>query len=251
MTPASVTRSSAEESSGQSEHCSGARFEAVREAYERRERNVPPDKYSRLKPYSILRIQELERGILQFLRRKGISELSQKKILEIGCGDGAWLRFFIQAGASPENLVGVDLLPSRIQAAREKCPAGTTLVCGDASQLSVDAESVDLLLVMTVFSSILDDRLRRLLAQEMLRVLRRRGGILWYDFHVNNPRNPDVRRVANHEIKSLFPDCSIELRPITLAPPLGRAVARAPVLYWLLSNVRPLCSHYLGWITRK
>jgi ubiquinone/menaquinone biosynthesis C-methylase UbiE len=251
MTLRSTAQGSGEESSPKGEPHSAERFGAILEAYERREQNVPHDKYSRLKPDSLLRIQELERGILQLFQRKGISELSQQRILEVGCGDGVWLRFLIQAGASPENLFGVDLLPHRIQEARKKCANATTLRCGDASELPFDTESFDLLLVMTVFSSILDEHLRGLLAREMLRVLRRGGSILWYDFNVNNPRNSDVRRVTRQEIRDLLPDCSVELHRITLAPPLGRAVARAPIAYWLLSNVPLLCSHYLGWITRK
>ena len=247
----SARRGSPEELSPDGGPPSDERFAALREAYERREHNVPADRYSRMKPDSLLRIQELERGILQLLRSKGILELSQKRILEVGCGDGAWLRFLIQAGASPEDLFGVDLLPHRIQAARRKCPKTSTLLCEDASQLSFGNESFDLLLVLTVFSSILDGHLRALLAQEMLRVLRHGGNILWYDFHLNNPRNPDVRRVTNQEIRDLFSGCSVELHRITLAPPVGRAVSRIPILYWLLSEARILCTHYLGWITRE
>ncbi len=246
-----VPQASSEQHSPDNQPCSHEKFGTVREAYERREHNVPADRYSRLKLDSLLRIQELERRILQLFRRKGISDLSQKKILEVGCGDGAWLRFLIQTGASPENLFGVDLLSRRIQDARRKCPEGMTLRCEDASQLSFDDESFDLLLVMTVFTSILDDHLRGLLAREMVRVLRREGSILWYDFHMNNPRNLDVRRVTHHEIRDLFPDCNVELHRVTLAPPLGRTVAHVPILYWLLSSLPILRTHYLGWITRK
>ncbi len=247
----SVPGDSLEQHSPDSGSCSHEKFGALREAYERREHTVPADRYSRLKSDSLLRIQELERRILQLLGGKGVSDLSQKRILEVGCGDGAWLRFLIQSGASPENLFGVDLLPHRIQDARRKCPEAMSLRCEDASQLSFGDESFDFLLAMTVFTSILDEHLRGLLAREMLRVLRRGGSILWYDFHVNNPRNSDVRRVTNHEIKDLFPGCKVELSRITIAPPLGRAVGRAPILYWLLSNVHLLCTHYLGWITRE
>jgi len=247
----SVHNISSEQHSPDSENCSHEKFGALREAYERRERDVPADRYSRLKSDSLLRIQELERRILQLLMGKGISDLSRKRVLEVGCGDGAWLRFLIQSGASPENLFGVDLLPHRIQDARRKCPETMILRCEDASELSFGDESFDFLLAMTVFTSILDEHLRGSLAREMLRVLRRGGSILWYDFHMNNPRNPDVRRVTNHEIKDLFPGCKVELSRITLAPPLGRAIGRMPILYWLLSNVRLLSTHYLGWITRE
>lgn len=247
----SVPEASPEKSLTHNAPRSRERFAALREAYERREHTIPGDKYSPLKPDVLLRIQELERAILQLLTNKGILELSQKRILEVGCGNGAWLRFLVQAGASPENLFGVDLLPHRIREARRKCPQASTLMCGDATQLPFENESFDLLLVMTVFSSILDDHLRRLLAQEMLRVLRQRGSILLYDFRVNNPRNPDVRRVTDQELRDLFSGCSVELHRITLAPPVGRAVARSPILYWLLSDALVLCSHYLGWITPK
>jgi ubiquinone/menaquinone biosynthesis C-methylase UbiE len=227
------------------------RFASLREAYERREHEVSADRYSRLKPDSLLRVQEIERGILRLLKSKGVFDLSQKRVLEVGCGDGAWLRFLIQTGAAPENLFGVDLLPNRIREARRKCPQASTLSCEDASQLTFESESFDLLLAMTIFSSILDDHLRHLLAQEMLRVLRHGGSILWYDFHVNNPRNPDVRRVTKHEIRDLFPGCNVELHRITLAPPVARAIALTPIAYSLLSVPHLLCTHYLGWITRK
>src|SRR5262249_5760607 len=156
----------------------------------------------------------------------------------------------IQAGASPENLFGVDLLPQRIEDARKKCPAGVSLACGDASHLNYSDDSFDFVFVMTVFSSILDASIRISLAREMLRVLRLGGSILWYDFHVNNPYNKDVSGIGKQEIHDLFPDCRRELHRITLAPPVARLVAQpSPVLYWLLSCVPVLCTHYLGWFT--
>jgi len=33
------------------------------------------------------------------------------------------------------------------------------------------------------------------IASEMLRVLKVDGITVWYDFHMNNPQNPDVRGV--------------------------------------------------------
>ena len=49
----------------------------------------------------------------------------------------------------------------------------------------------------TVFSSTLDRRMRQNIAREMLRVLKPEGIVLWYDYHVNNSRNPDVRGVKS------------------------------------------------------
>ena len=63
------------------------------------------------------------------------------------------------------------------------------------------------------------------MAQEMLRVVKRTGLIIWYDFHVDNPWNPNVRGVRKAEITRLFPSCSIALERVSLALPLAKMVA--------------------------
>jgi hypothetical protein len=104
----------------------------------------------------------------------------------------------------------------------------------------------------TVFTSILDPKMKREIAGEMLRVLRPDGFILWYDFHVNNPRNAEVLGIKEAEIHRLFPNCKFHLRRITLAPPLGRIVAPiSPFLYYMLSGLSFLCTHYLGLFEKQ
>ena len=58
----------------------------------------------------------------------------------------------------------------------------------------------------------------------MLRVLKTDGIILWYDYHMNNLQNPNVKGVKKKEIYKLFPDCDVYLKRITLAPPITRAI---------------------------
>lgn len=77
-----------------------------------------------------------------------------------------------------------------------------------------------------MFTSILDFQMKQKIAKEMLRILKPKGVILWYDYHVNNPKNPDVKGVKKKEIKRLFPNYSFRFRRITLAPPLVRVIAR-------------------------
>ena len=50
-------------------------------------------------------MQERERQILMLLKHNGFAALKTKKILEIGCGDGYWLREFVKWGAGPENII--------------------------------------------------------------------------------------------------------------------------------------------------
>jgi ubiquinone/menaquinone biosynthesis C-methylase UbiE len=224
----------------------------IRAAYARREITVPKDRYSVFKEDSHQRILELQREIIRILRRFQHSDLEQDTVLDVGCGKGYWLRQFIQWGAKPENLFGIDLLEDRIRAGKELCPAGITLQLGDASKLEYEDSTFNLILQFTVFTSILDPAMKINVAREMSRVLKRGGAILWYDYFLSNPQNPDVRGVGHREIYKLFPGFSIFLKRITLAPPLGRAIGPvSPGMYRLLSAVKPLCTHYLGVLRKQ
>jgi len=165
----------------------------LRSVYERRDDEIPKGRYSYFNPANLLSIQERERRVLPLLARHTNISLDEMKILEIGCGTGFWLREFIKWGAQPENIVGLDLLPDRIEECRRLCPAEVTVQCGSASSIDSTNESFDLVLQSTVFSSVLDRATKQQIAREMVRVLRADGIILWYDFFVNNPNNPDPK----------------------------------------------------------
>ncbi len=222
----------------------------IRAAYERRKREVSTDRYSEMNPRALIFQRELERRILELLTRKCSGRLAESRILDVGCGEGRWLRRFAQWGAAPENLAGVDLLLERIDAVREACPSAVRLFCCNAGELPFADQSFDVVSCMTVFSSILAPGLRAAVSAEMVRVLRPGGVVLWYDFFVNNPANPDVRGVGKAEIARLFSGCEVELARITVAAPLGRAVATLPFVYSALARCRIFCTHYLGWIRK-
>jgi ubiquinone/menaquinone biosynthesis C-methylase UbiE len=221
----------------------------IRAAYARRHnRSI----YSVFEPAQLLAIQERERQLLRMLSARGIASLEPSKILEVGCGTGLWLREFVRWGARPENVKGVDLLPERIAEARRLCPPEVKLECGSATQLKSGNAEFDFVVQSTVFTSILDPKVKMEIAGEMLRVLRPKGCIIWYDFRFNNPQNPDVRGIKAKEVRSLFPGCNVEFHKVTLAPPLSRPVARlSRTLHAILSSIAPLRTHYLALITRK
>ncbi len=223
----------------------------IRAAYERRRREVPPNLYSDTNPHGAVYQRELEQRILELVSLKIAGTLATQSILDVGCGEGRWLRRFIQWGASPENVAGIDLLPERVVVARDACLPAVRVLCGSADQTSFVDGGFDIVLCMNVLSSILSGDLRAAIATEMLRVLRPGGFVLWYDFFVNNPANPDVRGVRRLEIAGLFPGCDIELGRITVAAPLGRAIARVPYTYAALAKCRIFCTHYLGWIRKR
>ena len=220
----------------------------VREVYARRKGGA---RYSFAEPAHMLSVQERESRLLAMLANRGYDSLATTRILEVGCGTGYWLRRFVEWGANPENILGIDVLAERIEGARNSCPVGIRLMCQNAAEIPVPDSGFDLVLQSTVFTSILDSQIRKLVAREMLRALSPNGLILWYDFCVDNLFNADVRGVSRTEISHLFPDCRIELERLTLAPPLGRPIARiSPPMYRMLSRAHMLCSHYLGTISR-
>ena len=225
--------------------------ERIAAVYARRAAPAVRSRYSFFNHGHLLAIQDRQRRTLRVLRREGFQPLEDKRILEVGCGDGHWIRDLIQWGARPKNLSGVDLLPDSIAEAEALCPAGVTLRCASAADLDFPDGSFDVVLQSTMFTSILDGHLKRRIAAEMFRVLKPDGMILWYDFRVNNPRNPDVRGVKRKEIRELFAGCHVRLKPITLAPPIARRLAKhCWLLCCLLERMPFLCTHYLGAIRK-
>jgi SAM-dependent methyltransferase len=195
--------------------------------------------------------QGRERHVLQLLDQHGLLPLAGKRILEVGCGTGKWLRDLIAWGADPELVFGVELLQASAARARRLCPQSVTIECGNAAELRFESGSFDIVLQATVFTSVLDEDMKRAMAAQMLRVLRPGGVILWYDFFMKNPRNPYVQPVSQAEIGRLFPGCSLELRRVSLAAPLARLLAsRSWAACSMLSRLPPLCTHYLGAICR-
>ena len=220
----------------------------IRAAYVKRQGDL---RYSWFSPGHLFMIQERERQLLAVLARHACAPLNAKKILEVGCGTGYWLREFVKWGARPEHIVGIDLLADRVAEAKRLCPDTVEIRCGSAAALSFPDKTFDLVLQSTVFTSILDFEMKRQIACEMLRVLKEDGLILWYDYHANNPRNPDVRGVKKREIHQLFHGHRIILRRITLAPPLARLIApHSWVVCQVLEWVPFLCTHYLGVIQK-
>src|SRR2546425_1473338 len=103
-------------------------------------------------------------------------------------------------GARPQNLAGIELLPERVAETVELCPKAIKVHQGNAATLQFPDKTFDVVMQSTVFTSILDARMKEELASEMCRVLKPDGSILWYDYHMNNPRNPDVKGVKRPEI---------------------------------------------------
>jgi hypothetical protein len=79
----------------------------------------------------------------------------------------------------------------------------------------------------------------------MMRVVKRNGLILSYDFWLN-PSNPQTRGLRPDEIRRLFPGCRFEFHRITLAPPIARRLVPASwLLCAFLEKLKIFNTHYL------
>lgn len=221
----------------------------ILEAYQAREREIPRDRYSLATPSALqIRAVQLEH-VARLLRRENMLPLASLALLEVGCGRGQWLVDFESMGALRENLAGIDLDEARLETARRRLCPGADIRAGSAAALPWKTATYDLVFQSTVFTSILDDGLKQRVAQEMLRVVKPSGLIVWYDFSFDNPFNRDVRGVGKREIHRLFPGCSVRFQRVTLAPPLGRFLAgRSRELASILERLRLLNTHLLASI---
>jgi ubiquinone/menaquinone biosynthesis C-methylase UbiE len=128
------------------------------------------------------------------------------KILDVGCGDGSWLRYLVELGADPGNCVGVDLSEHRIGAAKHRNPA-IAWHRHNIAQLPFRDDSFDLVLQSVVFSSILDPQMRSSCAHEMQRVTRDMGKILWIDLVRTTAKQ--LVSFSEADVRSFFPALSV------------------------------------------
>jgi ubiquinone/menaquinone biosynthesis C-methylase UbiE len=195
-------------------------------------------------------LQERQRAVKALLGSMGLLPLGTRRVLDVGCGAGAEMARLAELGAEPSALTGIELLPERVASAHERFPELDVRV-GNAEHIDWADASFDLVLAYTVFSSILDNVMARNVAAEIERVLKPGGVLLWYDFRYDNPRNPNVRKMSESMVRSLFPAFRGELRPITLLPPVSRRLGvTAPMLYAAMAALPPLRSHLLGALVK-
>ncbi len=226
--------------------------ELVRQRYARRKQIDEASLYNPLLPSVYPLLQERERALIRWIRTCGIAPVQNRRVLEIGCGDGSNLLELIALGFRPEHLVGNELLEERAALARHRLPAATQVLVGDASQLVCQDATFDIVYQSTVFTSLLDGAFQHKLARRMWALAKPGGGILWYDFLYNNPRNPDVRGVPIRRIQELFPEGKLRTWRLTLAPPISRYVTSLhPSLYALCNALPFLRTHVLCWIHKE
>lgn len=120
----------------------------------------------------------MERLMLTHIINQGIETLSDKKIADIGCGDGSRFRPFIEWGVQPANVYAIDISERVLSRARATSPAAVNFICGFGDDIPLEDNSIDIVLNMGVIIHVLDDELVGRMAAEFYRLLKP-GGILF------------------------------------------------------------------------
>ena len=207
-------------------------------------------RYAWHQPHILQEVADRSRAFGALLTRTVGPDLSALQVMDVGCGTGGFLRQLIDWGASPANLTGTELQQDRLDHARSHTAEGVRWHLGTLD--NIPPGNFDLVTAQTVFSSILDQEVRRALAADMWNALKPGGWCLVFDFRYNNPRNPNVRKVTRAELQQLWPGHERHYRSLILTPPIARIMARGPRLLpeLLASTLPPLRSHFM-FMVRK
>lgn len=219
-------------------------------AYKRRADNNADRFYDYLQDGVIYLRQAHERSWLWLLGKIGFGEgrLREKKIYEVGCGEGKMLAWLLLWGGNPENLFGCELLPERAAEAVQRLPIGVTIKTGDATATGAEDGGYDLVFQNLVLSTIPSPEHRRAVAREMWRLVSPGGWVVSFDMRYGNPANLDVHPTVLAELVEYFPEAAESFgRSVLLVPPLARRLARMG--FWLcefLSFFPFLRGHYMA-----
>ena len=103
-----------------------------------------------------------------------------------------------------------------------------------------------------VFSLILNDSYQVQFAGKMWSWVKDGGGILRYEFNINNPMNKDARGNRCSDIKKLCTEGKINISRITLAPPACRhSVKLHPIFYGFFNCLTFLRTYWLCCIQKQ
>jgi ubiquinone/menaquinone biosynthesis C-methylase UbiE len=182
----------------------------LRDEYSKRDINLPwndwkTNIYHPRNPIGNL-FQEHNHTILVDVLNQQDINLSDLKILDVGCGYGSWLQYLVELGAKPKNCVGIDLSEHRLNIAKNKNPS-ITWYQQNISELPFPDESFDFVIQSVVLSSILDMQMIASCVAEMNRVTKKGGNIFWID--LANIKSDTLVSFSESDVKKLFPKMQI------------------------------------------
>ena len=177
---------------------------------------------------------------MNYLTKISKVDLASWKILDVGCGGGGSLFNFIRLGFKPNNMYGVDILPERIEKAKNNFP-DINWQCQDAQNLHFENSTFDIVLESTMFVQIIDDNLALNIAKEMIRVTKPGRFIFLIDWRTPNPFDKNYKALTKKRISLMFNGQKfVKQFSGSLLPPIGRLLSkRLPAFYFVIQKIFP------------
>tara|TARA_B100001250_G_scaffold411569_1_gene440552 strand:- start:2614 stop:3228 length:615 start_codon:yes stop_codon:yes gene_type:complete len=176
--------------------------------------------------------------------------IKNEEILDFGCGEGFVLNLFNNWGVKSNLLIGVDISKKRIDLAKSKFPQLRFIKI--SKDLPFENNKFSLIIISTVFSSIINEKYRAYWASELDRVLKPNGSILFYDMKINNPFNRKTKKVTMSELATLFKGYEIKINSLTVWPHLARFLSIiSRRFYPLLTKIKLLHTHFVAVLIKK
>lgn len=158
--------------------------------------------YGLRNPTGLYMKQRTQRIFIDMLNRNNLY-LSDKKILDVGCGCGDWLRFFAEMRGNSQNLIGIDITSHRISRAGLVNPA-IKFVAGDVTELPFPNNSFDIITQFFTFEHLLENSDLEKAAKEVSRVLKDQGIFIWFDLLPFSHSSELTRGYALRDVEKLF-----------------------------------------------
>jgi ubiquinone/menaquinone biosynthesis C-methylase UbiE len=184
-------------------------------------------------PNSLIHEHLMEDEIIAGLNALDVDLIGQT-ILDLGCGYGRMLRFWTEMGASPANMHGLDLSFYRLQRAHELSPA-MGMAAGSAGALPYPSQKFHLVSQFSVFSSIHDAALRKAASEELMRVLKPGGWLIWYD--IASSKGGNIVPLNKRQVLSLFPGSKLGYERQIFSTRLTRFIHRNKSLAIILEQL--------------
>lgn len=167
--------------------------------------------------------QALEIKLTDIFLKYKFHYLNQCKVLDVGCGEGRFLRKLLDWGADPEKLFGIDLHPGAIELAKELSSPNISFSVQHADKLSYEDGQFDIIFLIGVIQHVLDEKLQVLIANELKRVLSRRGIIITLNINKSGMNkfsatelNDTTVGIDSADLERLFPGYRVEFEDIML-----------------------------------
>ena len=211
--------------------------------------NTSDEKYNNLGKYFYYHFYSERECHFKYAKiiKDNFPSVNELKVMEIGAGTGSNLLYFKYLGIEWSNIYANEVSPERGISLKKNLPSATIHIC-DAIELDY-CETFDVVFQSTVFTSILSEEKKKMLANKMFAMTKKNGIVLWYDFIYNSPNNDKVKGIGKSEIKKMFPKAhKITFYKTTLLPPLARRMGR---IYPFLNKVLfPLRTHLIAVINK-